>query len=66
MTVLSAWSHLAVSSTSSHNAHTCTPPQVSSVAKVGGALRVRVIGFRLMDGLAAVTGKQSVVEQQVR
>ncbi|KAL6748175.1 hypothetical protein V8C86DRAFT_1190558 [Haematococcus lacustris] len=39
--------------------------RAEQVAKPGGSLRVRVIGFRLLDGLATVTAKQSVVDQQV-
>lgn len=31
----------------------------------GSTLRVRVIGFRLVDGLATVSAKKAVVEQQV-
>lgn len=32
---------------------------------VNSKMRVRVIGFRLVDGLATVTAKQSMVDRQV-
>lgn len=35
------------------------------MCQVGASLAGRVIGFRLVDGLVAVSCKKSVIEQQV-
>lgn len=40
--------------------------RVDKAFKVGQAVRARVIGFRLVDGLALVSLKPSVLKQQVR
>jgi hypothetical protein len=39
--------------------------KVEKVMKPGGTAKVRVIGFRLLDGIALVTAKPSIVNQQV-
>jgi len=40
-------------------------PKLDAVYKVGNAVRCRVIGFNLMDGLAHMSARKAVVEQQV-
>ncbi|KAF5829876.1 hypothetical protein DUNSADRAFT_15392 [Dunaliella salina] len=40
-------------------------PKLDAVYKVGSAVRCRVIGFNLMDGLAHMSARKAVVEQQV-